>query len=229
MHDLELRVLSLRYSSWSMRAWLALTHAGADFRTTTVDFDFDTTHLTERRKLGSVAGLFPVLYVDSEPVHESLAICETAAELYPAAGLWPASFHDRARARAICAEMVGNFSAIRNEMTCHLFGRTGDFAPSAEARANIERVFEIWSESLHRSGGPFLFGSVTVADFFYFPVLTRFRTYGIELNEDARGFAQALDGLPAVNELIDKARTEPLIARYDDYIVSLGGDAAAAL
>lgn len=229
MHNLELRVLSLRYSSWSMRAWLALTHAGADFRTSTVNFDFDTTPLTERRKLGSVAGLFPVLYIDGDPIHESLAICETIAELYPDAGLWPASLPDRARARAICAEMVGNFSAIRNEMTCHLFGRTGDFAPSPAARTDIARVFEIWSASLHHSGGPFLFGSVSIADFFYFPVLTRFRTYGIELNDDARRYAQALDQLPAVAALIEKARTEPLMARYDEYIVSLGGDPAAAL
>ena len=31
MANLKLTVLSLRYSSWSMRAWLALTLAGAEF------------------------------------------------------------------------------------------------------------------------------------------------------------------------------------------------------
>jgi glutathione S-transferase len=37
MPQLELTVLSLRYSSWSMRPWLALTHAGAAFTTRTVE------------------------------------------------------------------------------------------------------------------------------------------------------------------------------------------------
>jgi hypothetical protein len=35
MSTLRLVVLSLRYSSWSMRPWLALTHAGARFETET--------------------------------------------------------------------------------------------------------------------------------------------------------------------------------------------------
>ena len=33
MPDLHLSVLSLRYSSWSMRPWLALTQAGIEFDT----------------------------------------------------------------------------------------------------------------------------------------------------------------------------------------------------
>ena len=37
MPTLTLNVLSLRYSSWSMRPWLALTHAGANFETATVE------------------------------------------------------------------------------------------------------------------------------------------------------------------------------------------------
>ena len=32
----EMVVISMRYSSWSMRPWLALTHAGLDFETRTV-------------------------------------------------------------------------------------------------------------------------------------------------------------------------------------------------
>ena len=39
MHDLLLRVLSLRYSSWSIRAWLALTQAGASFSVETAAFE----------------------------------------------------------------------------------------------------------------------------------------------------------------------------------------------
>jgi glutathione S-transferase len=125
--------------------------------------------------------------------------------------------------------MVGNFSAIRSEMSCHLFGRAPAFVPSEQAIKNIDRVFEIWSECLARSGGPFLFGNPTIADFFYFPVLTRFRTYGIEVPNDLTEYAAAIDAMPAVKALIDKARNEPPLAIYDDYIKRLGGSPTAAL
>ena len=81
MSKLKLTVLSLRYSSWSMRPWLTLYHTGVPFETETVGLPHmarqsETTSLGERRKLGSVRGLFPVLRVDGTPIHESLAICE---------------------------------------------------------------------------------------------------------------------------------------------------------
>lgn len=230
MAELKLTVLSLRYSSWSMRPWLTLTHAGARFTTETVELEsFETTTLPERRMLGSITGLFPILRVDGTPIHESLAICEYAAEAYPEASLWPDGILDRARARAICAEMVGGFGAMRSEMTCHLFGRAPAFRPSDAARSNIDRVFELWGECLERSGGPFLFGKATIADFFYYPVLTRLRTYGIELTGAAQTYAAAVDGLPAVMSLIARARSEPKIGIYDDYIRKLGGEPDAAI
>ena len=211
-----------------MRPWLALTHAGADFETETVELQsFETTTLAERRALGSVAGLFPVLRIDGAPVHESLAICEYAAESFPEAGLWPGDTIARARARAICCEMVGGFLPMRSEMSCHLFARVPGFVPSDAARRNIDRIFEIWSECLDRSGGPFLFGPATIADFFYFPVLARFRTYGIGLPKDITAYAQTLEAQPAVSALQEKARTAPATAVYDEYVIGLGGDPAA--
>lgn len=225
MPNLHLTVLSLRYSSWSMRPWLVLTQAGADFACETVMLEsFTSTSLTERRSLGSVSGLFPVLRVDGEPIHESLAIAEYVAETFPDARLWPERGLDRARARAITAEMVSDFSALRGELSCHLFGRVRDFTPSPASQANIERVFEIWSECLARSGGPFLFGEVSIADFFYCPVLTRFRTYGIALPDELKAYGDALGTQPAVTALAAKARSEPSMELYDDYIRGLGGE-----
>jgi glutathione S-transferase len=229
MSELKLTVLSLRYSSWSIRPWLALTHAGAEFETETVTLEsFETTTLAERRELGSVSGLFPILRVDGEPIHESLAICEYVAEAFPEARLWPEAALARARARAICSEMATDFAALRSEMSCHLFARAPAFRPSDKARANIARVFEIWTECLDRSGGPFLFGRPSIADFFYYPVLTRFRTYCIELVTGVVGYARSLDGLPAVRALVAAARTAPANALYDNYILELDGDPQAA-
>ena len=136
MADLTLTVLSLRYSSWSMRPWLVLTHAGAAFETRTVALPHMSgqagpeapsanvrpadASLAERRALGSVRGLFPVLRVGAVPIHESLAICEYVADSFPAAGLWPERALPRAQARAVSCEMVSGFAAMREEMpaTC---------------------------------------------------------------------------------------------------------------
>jgi glutathione S-transferase len=234
MSPLKLIVLSLRYSSWSMRPWLALTHAGATFSTETVELPHmihggASTPLAERRLRGSVRGLFPVLRVGGSAIHESLAICEYVADTHPDAALWPDDAVRRAEARAICSEMVSGFGDLRRELSCHLFGRVQPFEPSAAARADIARVFEIWTEKLARSGGPFLFGRFTIADAMYFPVLTRFRTYGVEISPSLLPYARALDEQPAVRALIEVARSAPPIPTYDDQLKSLGGDPLGAL
>lgn len=234
MSILKLTVLSLRYSSWSMRPWLVLYHTGAPYETETVELPHmarqgETTSLAERRSLGSVRGLFPVLRVDGTPIHESLAICEYVADAFPQAHLWPLEPLHRAAARAICSEMVSGFTAMRNELWCHLFGRVSSFTPSAAARADIERVFEIWSEKLEASGGPFLFGRFSIADAMYFPVLTRFRTYAVELPKSLTPYARALEAQPAVQALVAVAEAAPRIPVYDDYLRRFGGDPDAAL
>jgi glutathione S-transferase len=214
MSGLCLRVISLRYSSWSMRPWLALAHAGAEFRTETAELRPRKQDLTERedktaddeaaqelrarREKGSVTGLFPVLYVNDTPIHESAAICEWVNEAYPEARLLPENALDRARARAIASEMASGFAHLRTQMSCHLFGRVPNFAPNAATRREISRIFEIWSDALDRSGGPFLFGPFGIADAMYFPVRTRFRTYGIQIPEKLMPYARSLDTLPAV-------------------------------
>jgi glutathione S-transferase len=234
MPQLKLTVLSLRYSSWSMRPWLALTHAGAAFVTQTVELPHmrkhgETTALAQRRALGSVRGLFPVLHVDGAPIHESLAICEYTADAFPSAGLWPESALRRAQARAICCEMLSGFTDLRSEMSCHLFGRFPGFVPSDAAAADIARVFEIWSECLERSGGPFLFGRFGTADAMFYPVRTRFRTYGITLPKALTDYVLALDAVPAVQSLVALASTAPHLPVYDDNLRKLGGDPDAAL
>jgi glutathione S-transferase len=82
---------------------------------------------------------------------------------------------------------------------------------------------------LDRSGGPFLFGRFCIADAMYFPVLTRLRTYSIPIAEAVTGYARSLDTLPAVQELVELARSQPRIPVYDQYLRKLGGDPDAAL
>jgi hypothetical protein len=62
----------------------------------------------------------------------------------------------------------------------------------------------------------------------YFPVLTRFRTYGIELPQQIAAYAATLEAHPAVRALLAKARTAPRIPVYDDALRQLGGDPDAS-
>lgn len=237
-------VVSLRYSSWSMRAWLPLTHAGIDFATETVELELGHQSpatgtviggpdprdvLAYRRSLGSVTGQFPVLWVDGAPIHEALAIAEWAHEMRPEARLWPEDRMQRARARAIACEMAAGFVQLRTHLSCHPFARVPDFAPNAATQAEIERVHELWTDALDRSGGPFLFGQPSIADFMYFPVVTRFETYGVPWPKRLRAYADAMWALPAVQAWRARAVKGPRIPVYDAYIEALGGDPDGAL
>ncbi|MFO0624437.1 MAG: glutathione S-transferase N-terminal domain-containing protein [Polyangiales bacterium] len=242
MDALILHVISLRYSSWSMRPWLALHHAGAVFETRTASLDLSkqtvapsggmaalsADELAARRAQGSVRGLFPVLQVGDARIHESLAIGEWVAERFPAAGLWPDDVMARAQARALCCEMLSGFSQLRTHLSCHLFARVPGFRPDEGTRREIGRVFELWSEALARSGGPYLFGRFTLADAMYYPVRTRFRTYDVAVPAALQPYVDALDDTPCVRALTAVARDAPRIAAYDDYVRGLGGDPDAA-
>ena len=243
VHDLLLRVLSLRYSSWSIRAWLALTTTGAPFSVETVEIEdlaaqgvdsegsltaISQEQLNRRRVQGSITGLFPVLYVGGEPIHESLAICEWAAEAFPEAGLWPEDSLERARARAVCCEMVAGFHQLRTHMSCHVFARAPRPIRSAALERDILRVLEIWRDSLDASGGPYLFGRFSLADCMYFPVLTRFRTYGVELDSHAAIYAQELEAHDSIEKWRQEALSAEPIPVYDEAIRRLGGNPEAA-
>ena len=119
MATLELTVLSLRYSSWSIRPWLALTHAGAPFTTRTVELgNFRDVGLSERRRLGSVSGLFPVLRVDGVPIHESLAITKYTTKTFPNAALLQSSDPIVVR---ILLQRCGGLQIVHCAAVMHLF------------------------------------------------------------------------------------------------------------
>ena len=205
--SLILYVGSKRYSSWSLRPYLALAHAGASFETKTILFGQPTTR--EQIAAVSPTGRVPVLHHDGLVIWDSLAICEHAHELYPAAGLWPEDRARRARARSIAAEMHAGFAALRQHMPMEVDGSRPGQGHTPEALADARRVQAIWREQLAASGGPFLFGSFTIADAMFAPVATRFQTYGVELDTACRAYVDAIAALPAMQAWRADAEREP--------------------
>jgi len=202
---LTLFVGSKRYSSWSLRPYLALAQTGVAFETKTILLDQHDT----KSKIAAVtpAGRVPVLHDGDLVVWDSLAICEYIAEQFPS--LWPSDKRERARARSISAEMHSGFASLRRDMSMDVCTDKRGQGHTAEALADAKRAQAIWSECLDRSGGPFLFGGFSIADAMFAPVVTRFRTYGVELDRACTAYSTAVFDLPAMRAWIADAEREP--------------------
>ena len=177
---LELVIGSKRWSSWSLRPWLALRRTGAPFHERLIRL-YQAEGQTRAQILPhSPSGRVPALKTGSLVIPESLAICESLAEAFPGAKLWPDDPDLRALGRAAASEMHAGFRALRMECPMDLARPIEAIDLSDEAKADIARVRGLWSDLLGRSGGPFLLGDWSIADAFFAPVATRFRTYAIE-------------------------------------------------
>ncbi len=198
MSGLVLVIGNKNLSSWSMRPWLLAKHAGIAFEEKVVLFE--TAGWRDAIASISPSSRVPALRDGELVVWDSLAICEYLAERHPEKMLWPRDLATRARARAVSAEMHAGFAHLRRELSMDVvarYPRGTRGATSAEADADIRRVQEIWSE---RSGdGPFLFGAFSIADAMFAPVVWRFRTYDVALEDPrARAYYETMLALPAM-------------------------------
>lgn len=195
--ELEIVIGDMNLSSWSLRPWLALRATGYPFRERKIRLDRPDTK--DRLRAASPTARVPVLVDGDLVLWESLAICEALAEWFPAAQLWPADAGARAFARSVAYEMHGGFADLRRELPMNLRARISR-EPSAAARADIERIAGLWRECRARfgAGGEYLFGGFTVADCMYAPVVTRFRTYGVQLDAVGEAYCAAILARPDV-------------------------------
>jgi glutathione S-transferase len=209
---LKLIIGNKNYSSWSMRPWLALRANQIAFEE--VFIPLYTGDTDKKRILGfTPAGKVPALLDGDVTIWDSLAIIEYAAERFPQTRLWPEDRASRAHARSISAEMHSGFAALRSECGMNLHRPVGAVTLSAEARADIARIQQIWIECRERHGksGPFLFGAFGGADAMFAPVVHRFRTYAIEVAPEARRYMDTMMSLPAFQEWTRAGLAETLV------------------
>ena len=205
-----------RYSSWSMRGWLAVRLARLDVDIVLIPFVRPGP--TPAIAALSPNGLVPYLEHRGAKVWESLAICDYCAEVEP--GLWPADRVARAHARSISAEMHAGFRDLRMAMWMNL-GR--DFSPHGRtpgALANIARIEALWADTRTRfgAGGPFLFGAeFGAADAMFAPVVGRFLGWRPPLSADSLAYCQAVRAHPLVAEWYDGALAEPDSMLVEEY------------
>lgn len=204
------------YSSWSLRPWLLMKHAGIDFDE--VRLPFRTDKWRDRIGRYSPSGKVPVLVDGAVTVWDSLAICEYLAESHPARGLWPKDPAARAVARSVSAEMHSGFHNLRSQLPMNVRRTVPPKALAPDVAAEVSRIKTIWTDCRERFGGSgdFLFGAFSIADAMYAPVVTRFFTYAVALEGKAARYADAVNSLPALREWIAQACAETeVIAEYE--------------
>ena len=213
---LALVIGNKNYSSWSMRPWVLMREAGIAFEEIQLWFDDAArAHGVERY---SPTGLVPVLLIDGAPVWDTLAICETLAELYPEKALWPSDAGARHVARSICAEMHSGFRDLRSAMPVNIRTPLPGKGMNPAVQKDIDRVVAIWQSCRQRFGaaGPMLFGEFGIADAYFAPVVTRFMTYAVPLPPVAEAYAAAVRRLAAMREWMAAARLETAFVAADE-------------
>lgn len=206
-------------SSWAMRAWLALREAGVDFTEKVVDIRrpqrfVNLAHIATF----SPPAMVPVLVDGDTVIFDSLAIMEYASDV---AGGWllPDNVVDRARARALMAWQHSGLSNI-----CARISFESAFYPFKRALTDAERkecgrLFDCLERHLESSGGPYLFGRLSLADLILVPTVVRLTRHDLELAPwpHSESWTVALLARPALIEWLSQANALPHIW-FDDYL-----------
>lgn len=189
-----------RYSTWSLRPWLAARMAGVAFDEVVITLRQPETKAEILKH--SPSGKVPCLIHGALTLWDSLAICEYLAELHPA--LWPEGREARAVARSVAAEMHSGFPNLRNACSMDMGAETPMAEVPPDVLAEVERIRAVWADCRARfgakAGGPFLFGRFSIADAMYAPVVSRFTTYALPQDDVSRAYCAAIWSLPAMQE-----------------------------
>lgn len=206
------------YSSWSLRAWIAMAALDIPFEETVIPL-FDEEFAARIAGI-SDAGLVPVLVDGDVKVWETLAIIEYLAETFPDKNVWPADRKARAHARAVSSEMHAGFMALRAACPMNLGKRFATRDRGPDVAANVARVSAIVGEARGTfgaaTGQPFLYGAFCAADAMYAPVMTRLDTYGIEVDGVTRAYMDALFASDAFEAWRSAALKEDWIVAEDE-------------
>jgi glutathione S-transferase len=213
---LTLLIGNKNYSSWSLRAWIAMRATGIQFDEILISLGADD--FKDRVLKVSPTGRVPALIDGDQHIWESIAILEHLAEKFPRAGLWPSDAGARTHARAIAAEMHAGFLPLRSHCPMNMRRPPKKRDLPAEVQANVARIDAMWADCRASYGreGPFLFGRFCAADAMYAPVVSRFATYAVDVGAASRAYMAAVTALPAYAEWAAAGAAEPWVLPEDE-------------
>ncbi|PKF48844.1 glutathione S-transferase, partial [Enterovibrio nigricans] len=212
---MKLIIANKNYSTWSLRGWLVLRAFDVDFDE--VEMPLFIPEFYDEIAKYSGAAKVPVLVDSDVAVWDSLAICEYVNDAYLAGKGWPDNVVDRAKARAISAEMHSGFTALRNEMPMNIRARR-KVSPSQDCLNDIARIDEMWANQMKEFGakGGWLFGDYSIADVMYAPLVLRFITYGVTLSAEAQRYAGHALKSAALQQWVEESKKDTSIVSEDE-------------
>jgi glutathione S-transferase len=214
MPDPLLYIGNKNYSSWSFRPWIGMRVAGIAFEEKLVPFDMGNGNPAFRAF--SPTGKVPVLIDGDLTVWESLAILDHVARKHPGSPLWPRNPAFRSRAMAMGCEMMSSFMALRSACPMNMRRERQPIKVSPAIARDVDRIQSLWSECLEGSGGPFLFGTFSIADAMFAPVVNRLDVYAFETRPEVAAYMDRIKALPAWQEWETAGRAEPWVVVEDE-------------
>lgn len=228
---LHLIVANRRYSSWSLRGWLAARHSGLPFTETWVDlYAPDWQARRARPDIAVSGGKVPVLWdsgespaPDPDPARDialwnAIAIIDWLDRASGGTRFWPADPRARAFALSAAVEMQAGFMALRKACPMNVMRHYPGWQLPEDAAADAGRVDALWRHGLDAFGGPWLAGADWgAADILFAPVASRFTTYDVALSPEAEAYRARAMAQPLVAEWVAAAATETRLQPAYEY------------
>lgn len=151
----------------------------------------------------------PVLVHNGFEVWDSLAIIEYLATLYPE----KIESKRLAVMRSISAEMHSSFVALRNELPMNCRREPSTLDMSEDCLIDVDRIQALWQYASQFSDakGQWLFGSFSMADAMFAPVVLRFSRYKVALNNEAAEYVDHVLNDAAMMAWIETGCAEPMV------------------
>jgi glutathione S-transferase len=216
---MKLVIANKAYSSWSLRPWILMKMFDIPFTEDLIPLD--TPDFRPRVGAYQAGSTVPILVDGDVTVWESLAIMDYLADCFPDKAIWPRDKKARAFARTIANEMHAGFRALRQ--SCPMNVRK--IHPAKErgeaVEKDVRRITHVWNKALLTYGkpsgaGPFLFGEFSAADAMFAPVVTRFVTFSIPLDEISQDYCAAILKTAGFREWHKDAMVEPWVVAHDE-------------
>ena len=213
MNDVTLVMGNKNYSPWSLTTWLTAKTAGISFDEIIIPLRSVNTRQEILRYWYN--GKVPILKHGDVTVWESLSICEYIAEMSPNNNIWPSNSRHRAIARSLSSEVHAGFNLLRDQMPMNIRGKFSAELKTPGVQEEINRITAIWRRCRERFGeelqGPFLFGSFSILDAFFAPLVTQFKTYTVDVDDVENEYIDAVLSLSWMEVWTKAAYDEPMI------------------
>jgi glutathione S-transferase len=215
---LRLHITNRRYSSWSLRGWLAARQSGLPFEEVMVDiYAPEWATLKTQGVYGAANGKVPILEDGASTIWNAIGIIDWLDRKSGGTRFWPTDGNARAFALSAAVEMQAGFLALRQHCPMNCCRHYPGWQVADAALPDIARVQQLWEAGLQRFGGPWLSGETWgAADILYAPVASRLTTYDVKLSPEADAYRQRAMAHPLVAEWVaDAARETTLQPAYE--------------